>query len=119
MSKPKKRRIKRTPERDESKQALPQADDPAEPLQADLEAAAPTEDDDPRWTVSEWKGLPNYECRSCSFATVDRSTAEWHFMAEHAPSQREPAAVVNTGLVAKDGSPIMRTVEPFAQVTED
>lgn len=61
------------------------------------------------YTTGDWKGLPNYECRFCGFATVNHQTALEHAAEFHAPPETE---FVNTGLVDKDGAPITRAVQP-------
>jgi hypothetical protein len=72
----------------------------------------------PPYTVSSWKGLPNYECSRCAFATVDLDRMNNHWLSEHAP----PAPlerIIDTGLVSPDGSKIARVVEAPAAETED
>jgi hypothetical protein len=61
------------------------------------------------YTTSKWKGLPNYECMFCGFATVDHESALEHAAEAHAPPEAE---IINTGLVTESGAPITRAVEP-------
>lgn len=37
----------------------------------------------PRYTESTWKGLPNFECTHCSFATLDRGQMVRHVRDRH------------------------------------
>ncbi len=61
------------------------------------------------YTTSKWKGLPNYECMFCGFATVDHDTALEHASDAHAPPEPK---IIDTGLVTESGAPITRAVEP-------
>ena len=79
------------------------ADAPPEPSQA----VPPPSD---LWEISSWKGLPNYECRFCAYATIDFDDAVDHYRSEHAPPSTE-VRIIDTGLVNEDGTPIKR-VEP-------
>jgi len=36
------------------------------------------------FTVTTWAGHPNYECRRCSFKTLDREEAVQHVIDRHA-----------------------------------
>jgi hypothetical protein len=62
------------------------------------------------YLTTSWKGMPNYECLWCQFATVDHDNALDHYKAEHTQRPIE-GRIVNTGLVTSDGAPITR-VEP-------
>ncbi len=61
------------------------------------------------YTISKWKGLPNYECLFCGHATVDHDTALEHADDAHAPPKPK---IIDTGLVSETGAPITRAVEP-------
>jgi len=61
------------------------------------------------YTVSSWKGLPNYECRFCAMATISRDDAIEHFTKEHCTSNPKER-IVDTGIVDEDGATIMRVV---------
>ncbi len=62
------------------------------------------------YTISKWKGLPNYECLFCGHATVDHETALEHANDAHAPPEPK---IIDTGLVTESGAPITRAaVEP-------
>jgi hypothetical protein len=63
------------------------------------------------YTTGTWKGLPNYECLFCPFATVDHVAALEHFAAAHAPPEQEEQTI-NTGLVDSGGKPITRVETP-------
>lgn len=64
------------------------------------------------YATSTWKGLPNYECLFCAFATVDHQTALEHAAEIHAPPEEPEPETINTGLVSEDGAPITRAVQP-------
>lgn len=64
------------------------------------------------YTTGDWKGLPNYECMFCAFATVDHQTALEHAAEIHAPPEEPKPEIINTGLVTEDGAPITRAVQP-------
>lgn len=64
------------------------------------------------YTTSKWKGLPNYECLFCAYATVDHQAALEHAADAHAPPPDPEPEIINTGLVTESGSPITRALEP-------
>lgn len=61
------------------------------------------------YTIGSWKGLPNYECTMCGFATVNHRTALEHAAEFHAPPEKE---IVDTGFVDTSGAPITRARQP-------
>ena len=61
------------------------------------------------YVISKWKGLPNYKCMFCGFATLDHQTALEHAAEAHAPPEPK---IINTGLVDESGAPITRAIEP-------
>ena len=67
------------------------------------------------YTISSWKGLPNFECLWCAFATVDHEAALEHAVDAHAPKEPEEQ-LINTGLVDGSGEPITRAVQPAKEV---
>ena len=64
------------------------------------------------YTTSTWKGLPNYECCFCAYATVDHRAALEHAAGVHAPPEEKKPKIINTGLVSETGAPITRAVQP-------
>lgn len=62
------------------------------------------------YTTAEWKGLPNYECVHCAYATVDHQSALEHATDAHGPPPQPKVETVNTGLVTESGTPITRAV---------
>lgn len=63
------------------------------------------------YEISSWKGLPNYECKFCAYATVDYEAALEHAADVHAPPDPKPE-IINTGLVDVGGDPITRAERP-------
>jgi len=61
------------------------------------------------YTISSWKGMPNYECMFCGFATINHRSALEHAAEMHAPPERE---IVDTGFVDTSGAPITRARQP-------
>ena len=61
------------------------------------------------YTISKWKGLPNYECLFCGHATVNHDTALEHASDAHASPKPK---IIDTGLVTETGAPITRAAEP-------
>jgi hypothetical protein len=61
------------------------------------------------YITGSWKGLPNYACMFCGFATINHQTALEHAAEAHSPPEKE---IVDTGLVTKDGVPITRARQP-------
>ncbi len=53
-------------------------------------SADPVHVEEAPWTIGQWKGLPNYECKLCPFSTLDLPVMEEHQEQKHAP---EPASV--------------------------
>lgn len=67
--------------------------------------AAPTAH--PPFVVGKWKGLDNYQCLLCAYATVDYDRAVEHYNKAHVP-QPPAARIIDTGIVSADGAPITR-----------
>ena len=61
------------------------------------------------YSISTWKGLPNYECLFCAYATVNHEAAFEHAADAHAP---DPEQIVNTGRVDRSGVPRTRAAQP-------
>lgn len=61
--------------------------------------------------VGDWKGLPNFCCKLCAFATVNRATAIEHHAEHFPPPSRVSPHIVDTGLVTPTGSKIARVVD--------
>jgi len=74
-----------------------------------LEEADPDQFCGVAYTVTSWKGLPNYECRFCAMALLDQQDAIKHFEIEHCTKIPEER-IVDTGLVDEDGSKIVRVI---------
>ena len=46
----------------------------------------PTAEPEPEhYTVGQWAGLPNYECRHCAYSTLVLAEIEQHQVEQHAP----------------------------------
>lgn len=54
-----------------------------DPEEVPLRTAGPVRADEDAWTVGQWKGLPNYECRDCPFSTLDLPVMEEHRKESH------------------------------------
>ncbi len=112
---------KRTPKKATTKKASKKGKGPRSPAEP-LDAAADTDDlaaMRDNWPASvdvgEWKGLPNYCCKLCAFATVSRASAIEHHADHFPPSLVKPPHIVNTGLVSETGAEIVRVVDTPAR----
>ena len=64
-------------------------------------------------TIGVWKGIPNYECAHCAYATPTPERAWEHYLDVHLKLKEKPTrATIDTGLVTGSGEPIMRETEP-------
>lgn len=72
-------------ERSRPRASLPEEPAPEEtPTIAAVDAVdsqSPAED--PDYSISQWNGLPNYECRHCPWSTLDSALIELHAYQQH------------------------------------
>lgn len=57
------------------------------------DSVRPVRPEESRWTVGQWSGLPNYECKECPFSTLDLPLMEEHIVKVHSTqitSEAEP-----------------------------
>ena len=70
-------------------------------MESDVSAPLPTEEpltvpvdpvhvDENNWTIGQWSGLPNYECKACPFSTLDLPVMEEHQKERHSPKPEAP-----------------------------
>jgi hypothetical protein len=64
------------------------------------------------YEMTKWKGLDNYQCLFCNFASLHRERIFEHYTTRHTSKPKAPAKIIDTGLVTEDGQPIGRVEEP-------
>lgn len=75
---------------------------------------------DPRYRLTQWKGMPNYECTACAYATLDLNLFNAHWAKRHVVIPRpSPILLADASGREISNDPLASLDESDTEVSED